>query len=830
MAKADDKQRDATRESKASPAPRVTPPAARGGGANPLRALFAAGKMPITLEMHLTEDDRLAYSRLRQRILAQGYELPNLVVLGQYLRQIEPDSAALSAEEQHLARKLQVYADLLSSGAVDLVALDDGSRGRNTLDNAVAAELLIGLGVDAARLMVNLVARNRQADQVQRRLLHLAGLGVRNVLLLTGDLPTDPNTPAKFPLDSVGLCNLARGMLIDGSLPSDFWLSAAGHPNPDADPDGLRTLQKALAGAKVIVTQAIYSVDQFVDWMTCLKRLGVLDMVHVLAEVIPITSATQLRGIAGVPGMRVPDELIAELDAARNQIDVAAAAGGHDADWVRHRTRNEGARITRELLHRIRRVPGVSGFYLGCVKSFDAHLELLREAPLLPEHGDGLHRVVKIAGADRQRALAELPAVEALVDGIMYQYKARQRLAQTTRRIAKASWARRALKIMEWPKVPMFGCKKCDHCDLSADALVCPRGCAKQMTHGPCGAPRLVDGRMLCEDTSRECTWAKIHERRSAYGVGMSDVLGIRAAPSPGFYEGQTYSAVLPVLTGEKEPPNWSLAWRAPLARIAAAFNPGFRFTAEGNPRELATLAGSQREVLHGLLRMRPAAPLEEMVIKTLALIGTPTALHLIEHRLAEMGLPAEGTLGDLSLRELFQVAEALPNVRRRVAAGEVAAPSGTEELLRAIPEGRRLRQTMRRELANRLIQHIRSLGASVSYAGSLLESRSVDDFLSALTILKEELQLAAQRLRFDPGALGAYFHTIHYKHHYHAPLAIHWCETAEGSTLRARLQIDLKQFRGPARFRVDLRDALERLARGEAESAGAIVLEPFRP
>jgi len=833
---------------------------------NPLHDLIAVGRMPVILELHLTEGDKIAYQQLRQRHLAQGYELPNLTVLGQYLRQMDVTSGELTAEERALVDKLQVYADFVSSGSVDLLALSDGPRGRDTLDNAIAAALIIGLGADPARIMANIVARDRQADQIRGRLLHFAELGVRNALLLTGDLPVGSRPagpPARFPLDSVGMCALARKMLIEGVLPDDFWIAAAGHPNPEADPDGLRTLQKALAGAKVIITQAIYSVEQFTQWMQSLSRLGVLDQVHVLAEVIPITSASQLRSIAEVPGIRVPLDLIEELDAAKKRLEQTATEGGHSSEWVKLGLRNEGARMTRALLHRIRKVSGVSGFYLGCVKGFDAHRELLREAPLLPEQGQSLHKIAKISGAERQQALANVPSLESFLDRLVRQSQRRQGRARYTGRLAYRGWVQGLFKLLEWPKVPLFGCKKCDRCDLSSDALICPRGCAKQMTHGPCGAPRLVDGRVLCEDTSRECTWAAIGLRRGQYGVPIAERLEVREAPSSGFYEGRTYSAVLPVLVGGKRGPNWSLAWRAPLARVARVIRSEFKLKAEGEPRDLTTLVESQGEQLLSIIAERPSADREELLVKALALIGTPAAWCLIESRLAELGLPAEGTISDLSLREQFQLAEALPTIRRRFvqSADESRAhapPVLSEELLSVIPEGRRLRQGMRRELANPLISHIASLGVNVTYVDSMLDTKFVDDFLTALIILKDELQVARARLPFEPGGLSIYFHRVHYKHHYHAPIAIHRfhaddnraerlkglsadcggtseCTSPQRSralrlTARVRLSVDLRQFQSAARFRANLRDALEKLVRGESESSGAILLEDYGP
>jgi len=807
-----------------------------------LRDLIALGKLPVLLELHLTEADRVGFQRLRQRLLAESTPLTQLILLGQYLRQLDTDAAHITPEEKLLARKLQVYADLLSSGKVDLVALDDGARGRDTLDNAIAAELLAGLGADPARLMANVVARNRQADQIRSRLAHFAELGLRNALLLTGDLPVDPGKTARFPLDSIGMCDLARRMIIEGSLPEDFLIAAAGHPNPDVDPDGMHTLHKTLAGAKIIITQAIYSDEEFQNWMAALERVGVLDTAHVIAEVIPITSSNQLRTLTGVPGIRVPSELIEELSAAEAKIIQTAQAGGHDEAWVKQRRQREGARITRELVHRIRRTPGVSGFYLGCVKSFDAHLELLKETPLVPDPAHVRHRVTKLSGPARQRTLAQLPAIELFIDQLASKWKKKRRspARRIMRRLARSAAVDRALRIIEWPKVPIFGCKGCDRCDLSPDALICPRGCAKQMTHGPCGAPRLVNGRYLCEDTSRECTWADIRERRDQWNLPVAERLEIREAPSPGFYEGETYSAFIPVLAGLKAGPDWSLAYRAPLRALTGAVRHGDPLPSSAP--DLLTLVTSKAGRITELLNGRPEMDREELLIKTLVLIGTPQAMHLIETRMTELGLPAEGTLAELSIREQFRLAEALPVIRRQTAntkasraysAGGRPSPLANpltrcDELLAVISEGRELRRSLRRELANGLIRHIAALGARVNYAQVLLEGRNVEDFLQALTVLKDELQMTRRAADGQP-ALLVQFDRVHYKHHYRSPIGIRRFHGSDGHALpKVELAVDVRQFGSIDRFRANLRDALNRVHRGVSESDGHVPLEDF--
>lgn len=823
------------------PDPRSPPGGARAARAamrpprNPLRDSVASGKMPIIQELHLTVRDRVGYQRLRHRYLSDSAAVPSLTFLGQYLRQLDAGSGDLTSEERDLAAKLQGYADLLNSGKTDLIALDDGARGQDSLDNAVAAELLTGLGVDPAQLMANVVARNRKAEQIRQRLIRFADIGLRNVLLLTGDLPTDRSKPAWFPLDSLGMCELAREMLVEGALPEDFLIAAAGHPNADADPDGLRTLQKALAGAKVIITQVILSIEPFSRWMASLRTLGVLDMVHVFAGIIPITSCRQLQILSDIPGIRVPQSLAEEFSAIEERITSAARTGGHPETWIKQRRTREGARLTRSLFQQVRKIPEVSGFYLGCVRSFNAHLELLKETPLLRDHPRVLQKGARLTGLERQRTLAQLPVIEAYLDRMSREARGRRRsvLRRLMRWAARSLWAQRVMKVIEWPKVPVFGCRGCDRCDLSADALVCPRGCAKQMSHGPCGALRADGGRVLCEDTTRECTWARIHTRRERFGVPMKDRLEIREAPAHGFYEGKTYSAFLPVFAGRKPGPNWSLAYRAPWAGLMSCLRDDYKLKADESPLELSTLVASKAPQIRRILEDNPQADREGLWVKALSLVGAPQAIHLIESRLVQLGLPAEGTFSELSIREQFQVAEALPVVRRRVA--DAGGPSSVsplgrcDKLLAVVGEGKALRRALRRELANGLIQHTASLGVRVTYTDVLLETKHVELFLQALTILKEELQLAPHRRATDSTQLAVHFNRIHYKHHYRAPVAIRRYHSPDDRARnRTEFVVDLRQFGSADRFRANLRAALAQVADGGPECRDAIALESF--
>jgi 5,10-methylenetetrahydrofolate reductase len=804
--------------------------------ANPIRQLLQVRKMPVLLELHLTEDDRVGYQLLRQRHAGGSATLPQLSFLGRFLGQLDVESADLAPAERKLTRKLRVYADLLESNRVDMVALDDGSRGRDSLDNAIAAELLIGLGAAPERIMANVVGRNRTPDQIRSRLVHLAELGLRNALLLTGDLPVEAGRSAVYPLDSVGMCELARSMLIQGSLPEEFLIAAAGHPNPDADPEGIQALHKVLAGANLIVTQAIYSTDHFGAWMDSLRHRGVLDVAHVLPELIPVTSSRQLRIVSKVPGVHVPDSLVTELEDSERRIESDAAA--RSEAWARSARNREAARVTRELLHSIRSVPGASGFYLGSIGSFAPHLELLRETPLLPDGATRVGSIARLDDSERQRALAQLPRIEVWLGRLTRRVRAEGLRAsrRLLRGIAGLPGAAAALRITEAPKGALFGCKKCDQCDLSVDALVCPRGCAKQMSHGPCGAVHRVDGRMLCEDETRECTWARIRSRRQRAGIARVETLKTRRPPSPGFYEGETFSAFLPVFRGEREGPQWGLVARAAWACLGGGIASANREKAA--KLDLADLVATRTVQLREMLLADPQMDREELLVKALALVGTPGCNTLIESRLQDFGLPAEGTLADLSLRDKFLLAEALPAARRRLDArksSRLGPDAQAAALLEDLPGAHQLRRAVRRERANSLIQHLASLGMRVTYSDVLLDSRFVDVFLQGLTTLKNDQQRARLRDAREqdlPASLrdvSVHFERIHYKRHYRPGVSLRrFYADSDGDAHRDQLVVDLRQLGSAHGVQLAARQILGAAMRGESGSEERIALEEF--
>ena len=237
---------------------------------------------------------------------------------------------------------------------VDAVNTTDNQSGIVRQSSIAAAKLLIDEGVDP---VVQMTCRDRNRLALQSDILGAAALGVRNLLLLTGDhmvMGNQPEARPVFDLDSVQLIEMARGMregrFMNGEeikRPPDVLLGAAA--NPFAEPMGLRLIRvakKIEAGADFIQTQAIFDVERFDRWMAGVRDLGLHERVKIIAGILPTRSARALEYMRDeVSGMIIPDDTIRRLAGAEDPVE-------------------EGVRLACELVAKVREIDGVSGVHL----------------------------------------------------------------------------------------------------------------------------------------------------------------------------------------------------------------------------------------------------------------------------------------------------------------------------------------------------------------------------------------------------------------------------------------------------------------------------------
>ncbi|MQA29159.1 MAG: bifunctional homocysteine S-methyltransferase/methylenetetrahydrofolate reductase [Luteitalea sp.] len=238
---------------------------------------------------------------------------------------------------------VQLARELKRNG-VDVISIPDGQRSGARL-SALSLAVLIEQQAGIETLM-HYACRDRNLVGIQSDLLGAHAMGLRNLLLVTGDpgrVGDYPDATAVFDVDSIGLTNvvtrLNRGCDVGGQAigaPTGFHVGVWVNPAAANIDEELRRFDyKVEAGAELVVTRPIFDVASF---ERVLKRLESARL-PIVAGVFPFDSARNAEFMANeVPGVRVPDALMERM----------RRADGKDA------ARAEGIAIAREIAARLR--------------------------------------------------------------------------------------------------------------------------------------------------------------------------------------------------------------------------------------------------------------------------------------------------------------------------------------------------------------------------------------------------------------------------------------------------------------------------------------------
>src|SRR5438477_1845692 len=217
----------------------------------------------------------------------------------------------------------------LKIGGVDVISIPDGQRGgarMSALSLAVLVEQQAGV-----ETLLHYACRDRNLLGIQSDLLGAHAMGVRNLMLVTGDpgrVGDYPDATAVFDVDSIGLTNavsrLNHGCDIGGQTigaPTSFHIGVSVNPAASNVDQELRRFDyKVEAGAEFVVTRPIFDLPGFERF---LRRIESAKL-PVVAGVFPFESARNAEFMANeVPGVRVPDVL---LDRMRRADGPEAAA------------------------------------------------------------------------------------------------------------------------------------------------------------------------------------------------------------------------------------------------------------------------------------------------------------------------------------------------------------------------------------------------------------------------------------------------------------------------------------------------------------------------
>ena len=257
----------------------------------------------------------------------------------------------------------------LLRGWVDAANVTDNQGARVRMSSLAGSAVLLAEGLDP---VMQMTCRDRNRIALQSDLLAAGGLGVPNVLLMTGDRPErgdHPDAPGVFDLDSDSLTAAARALRDDGTLLSGQTVESApryliGAVDPGAgEPE--RLARKVALGTEFVQTQFVFDVAAFAGWLARVRDLGLTQRCGVLAGVGPIRSLRALDVMAGLPGVRVPAAL------KRRLRGVPA-----------HRVAEEGMAACAEIVAALRELPGLAGVHVMAVAYEQGVPEILTAAGL----------------------------------------------------------------------------------------------------------------------------------------------------------------------------------------------------------------------------------------------------------------------------------------------------------------------------------------------------------------------------------------------------------------------------------------------------------------
>lgn len=256
----------------------------------------------------------------------------------------------------------------------------------NFTDNPSATARMSSLACSTIALqhgaepVMQMQGRDRTRATLQSEILGASALGVRNVLVLSGDSGRMGPPPLGrldiVDLDAVQMLWVLRrmrdeGHYLDGrpiKFPPKVFLGAAAAPfasRPEFQ--ALREHKKVNAGAQFFQTNLVYDADGFEEWLNELAKRDILDKVFVLVGVTPLKSLKMAQYMHHeVPGVVIPERLLKRLEAAGDGVQ------------------EEAITITLELIEAIKGKQGVHGIHLMAVGWEEVVPRIVTEAGLLP--------------------------------------------------------------------------------------------------------------------------------------------------------------------------------------------------------------------------------------------------------------------------------------------------------------------------------------------------------------------------------------------------------------------------------------------------------------
>ena len=250
-----------------------------------------------------------------------------------------------------LSKRMQAVEEMEQAG-ITTINIADGPRAKVLMSNVAMAHEVVAK--TTFEPIVHVCCRDRNLLGLQSHLLGMHVLGIRNIVVITGDPPKMgpfPHATGVYDVNSIGLLKMVRGF--------NHGVDPAGQPLPDktsfvcgtgVEPAALdldteihRLELKVAAGAEFIMTQPVYD-PKVLD--TFLKRIEHIKL-PVMLGLCPLAGLRNALFLnEHVPGMSVPKEVLERMKLAEEK-----GTG-----------QSEGVAIAREMLASV--AASIQGAYI----------------------------------------------------------------------------------------------------------------------------------------------------------------------------------------------------------------------------------------------------------------------------------------------------------------------------------------------------------------------------------------------------------------------------------------------------------------------------------
>jgi methionine synthase I (cobalamin-dependent)/5,10-methylenetetrahydrofolate reductase len=231
---------------------------------------------------------------------------------------------------------------LLKEAGVDGVNVPDGPRAQTRM-SAQATSVLIerDIGIES---VLHYCCRDRNLLGMMSDLLGAAALGLRNLLIITGDPPKMgpyPDSTAVFDIDSIGLTNMVNklnhGLDLGNNpigVPTAFTIGVGVNPGAVNMEEEIKRFEwKVEAGAQYAITQPVFDTEQLLVFLEKIKHVRI----PIVAGIWPLVSFRNAEFLHNeVPGVNVTQEILERMRIA--------------SDKSKEFAREEGIAIARESL------------------------------------------------------------------------------------------------------------------------------------------------------------------------------------------------------------------------------------------------------------------------------------------------------------------------------------------------------------------------------------------------------------------------------------------------------------------------------------------------